>query len=143
MINNHGVIHWIILFLPIEPNLVGPIIPCFVNLDERAIIEPNASLEFCQIHAQHNPLLYCGPSNLISNYIINVKCNEDDIITNYSLWPIPCKCIVRENIIMFHIQNELQKALLQGQFWRMFSPNVVITYKSQFLIVRLNLNWRH
>jgi hypothetical protein len=41
---------------------------------------------------------------------------------------------------MFHIQNELYKVLLWGQFWRMPSPNVVITCKSQLLIVRLNPN---
>jgi hypothetical protein len=85
MINNHGVVHWIIVFSPIEPNLVGPIIPRFTNLDEHAINEPNASLEFHQIRAQHNLFLCCGPSNLISNYIINARCNEDDIITNYTL----------------------------------------------------------
>jgi hypothetical protein len=40
----HGVIHCIDLLMPIEPNLVGSIIPRFVNLDERAINEPNANL---------------------------------------------------------------------------------------------------
>jgi hypothetical protein len=71
--------------LPIEPNLVGPIIPRFANLDEHAINELNATLEFYQIHAQHNSLMCYGPSNLISNYIINARCNENGIITNYTL----------------------------------------------------------
>jgi hypothetical protein len=35
--------------LPIEPNLVGPIISRFSNLDECAINEANATLEFHQI----------------------------------------------------------------------------------------------
>jgi hypothetical protein len=30
--------------MPIEPSLVGSIIPMFVNLDENAINEPNATL---------------------------------------------------------------------------------------------------
>jgi len=51
MINNHNVVHWVNLLLPIEPNLVGPIIPRFVNLDEDAMNEPNATLEFHQICA--------------------------------------------------------------------------------------------
>jgi hypothetical protein len=51
MINNHNVVHWINLFLPIEPNIVDPIIPRFANFDERAINELNATLEFYQICA--------------------------------------------------------------------------------------------
>jgi hypothetical protein len=78
----HSVVHYINLLTPIEPKLVGSIIPRFVNLDERAINEPNATLEFQYVCAQHNPFLCCGPSNFISNYIINVRSNEDDIITN-------------------------------------------------------------
>ncbi len=140
MINNHNVVYWINLLSLIEPNLVGPIIPRFVNLDERAINEPNAILEFHHICVQHNSLLCYGPSNFISNHINDARCSEDDIITNCTLWPIPCKCIICGNIIMFHIQNELYKVLLWGQFWRMPSPNVVITCKSQLLIVRLNPN---
>jgi len=103
MINNHGVVDWVNLLSPIEPNLVGPIIPRFVNLDEHAINECNATLEFLQICAQHNLLLCCGPLNLISNCIINAWCNEDGIITNCTLWWIPYKCIIHGNIIMFHI----------------------------------------
>jgi hypothetical protein len=57
--------------------------------------------------AQHNPLLCCGPSNFISNYMINARCNEDGIITNYIFWPFPYKCIIHGNMIMIHIQNEL------------------------------------
>jgi hypothetical protein len=89
MINNHGVVHWVTVFSPIKPNLVAPIIPRFANLDEHAINEPNASLEFHQICAQHNPLLCYGPLHLISNCIINARCDEDGIITNYILWLIP------------------------------------------------------
>ncbi len=77
----HGVIHCVDLFTPIEPNLVGSIIPRFANLDECAINEPNATLKFQYVCAQHNLFLCCGPSNLISNCIINVRCNEDGIIT--------------------------------------------------------------
>jgi hypothetical protein len=85
MINNHNVVHWINFFLPIEPNPMVPIIPRFADLDECAINELNATLEFHPNCAQHNSLLCYGPLNLISNCIINAKCNEDGIITNYIL----------------------------------------------------------
>jgi hypothetical protein len=85
MINNHDVVHSINIFLPIEPNLMVPIIPRFANLDEHAINEPNVTLEFHQICAQRNLLLCYGPLNLISNCIINARCNEDGTITNYTL----------------------------------------------------------
>jgi hypothetical protein len=64
---------------------MGSINPRFANLDEHAINEPSATLEFHQIHAQHNPFLCYGPSNIIFNCIINARCNENGIITNCTL----------------------------------------------------------
>jgi len=70
MINNHNVVHRVNLFAPIELNLVGHIIPRFVDLDEWPINEPNATLEFWYCGAQHNLLLYFVLSNLIPSGII-------------------------------------------------------------------------
>jgi hypothetical protein len=39
-------------------------------------------------------------------------------------------------IMMFHVQNELQKELLRDQFKKMPNPNVVITCKSQILTLK-------
>jgi hypothetical protein len=46
IINNHDdVVHWIDNLVSIKPNLMGHIIPRFVDLDEHATNEPNATLE--------------------------------------------------------------------------------------------------
>jgi hypothetical protein len=46
MINNHGVVHWIDILLPIKPNFIDPIILKFAYLDEHAINEHNITLKF-------------------------------------------------------------------------------------------------
>jgi hypothetical protein len=88
------------------------IVPRFVDLDECAINQPNAKL----MHggAQHKFPLWSGLLDLIPNCIIDAKCNKNGVITNCTFWSIPQKNIIHVNIIMFHVQNEFQKALLKA-----------------------------
>jgi hypothetical protein len=69
----------------IKPNFTSHIIPWFVDLDECANNEPNATFELWYGGAQFDMLIYYEPLKLILNCIIDVRCNENGIITNYTL----------------------------------------------------------
>jgi hypothetical protein len=62
MINNHGVVHWVNIFSPIEPNLVGPIIPrlwILMNVPLMSPMQPYNSTKFVPntTCSSHNPSL--------------------------------------------------------------------------------------
>ncbi len=83
----YNVVHWVDLLMPIEPNFVCSIIPRFVDLDECATNQPNAKLKHGG--AQHKFPLWSGLSDLIPNCIIDARCNENGVITNFTFWSIP------------------------------------------------------
>lgn len=84
MINHHNVIHQIDLLAPIKPNLVFTIIPRFLDFNQRAINQFNATMELGYGGTQHMSFLFHGPSNLRSKCIVDARCNENYIITNHT-----------------------------------------------------------
>jgi hypothetical protein len=71
MINHHSVVHQIDLLAPIKPNLVFRIIPRFVDFNQHAINQSNATLELGYGGTQHMFFLYHGPSNIMNKCIID------------------------------------------------------------------------
>jgi hypothetical protein len=103
MVHNYHVIHKIHIFSPIEPQPMGNIIPRFLNFDESLINESNTTLELRNLHTNSHLLLKIWPLNIITQHQIDARCNENYIITYNKLVPIPKKCVIHDNIVMFHI----------------------------------------
>jgi hypothetical protein len=103
MVHNHHVIHKIHIFPPIEPQPMGNIIPRFPDFDESPINEFNTTLELKNLDANNHLLLKIWLLNIITQHQIDARCNENYIITYSKLVPIPKKCVIHDNIVMFHV----------------------------------------
>jgi hypothetical protein len=103
MVHNYHVLHKIHIFPPIEPQPMGNIIPRFLDFDESPINEFNTTLEPKNLHANNHLLLKIWLLNIIIQHQIDARCNENYIITYTKLVPIPKKCVIHDNIVMFHV----------------------------------------
>jgi hypothetical protein len=112
VVHHHCVVHAIHFLPPIKPTPMGWIVPWLTNFDESTINKSNANLELWKLHSQDLMLLNSGPLDLINNDEIDARCNKNVIIIYCTLAPIPWECIIFGDIIMFHIQNEVEQALL-------------------------------
>jgi hypothetical protein len=74
-----------VIFLCPLNYVLSNIIPKFVGLDEFAINQLSVTLELRYGGVQHKFLTKNGLLSHISNCIIDARCNENGIITNYNL----------------------------------------------------------
>jgi hypothetical protein len=85
------------------------------EFDESTINKSNVALKVWKLCSQDPTFLNSGPLDLIDNGEIDAKCNKDAIIIYCTLALIPQECIIFGDIIMFHIQDEIEQTLFQGQ----------------------------
>jgi hypothetical protein len=100
MVHNHRAIHIIHLFLPIEPQPMGNIIP---DINEGPINESNTTLELKDLCTKSHSFLEIWPLNFVVECQIDAKCNENCIIKYSRLVPILKECVIHDNIVMFHV----------------------------------------
>jgi len=94
MVNDHHVVHVVHLFSPIEPRLVNKIVLEFLNINESLINELDTTLELGHMLGKNCSLVLAKPLNIIINCFINVRGNENCIITYCILVPIPLSCFM-------------------------------------------------
>jgi hypothetical protein len=63
--------------------------------------------------AQCSYFLGSRPMDFVCNGSINVRWNEQNIITHKALGPIPHKIVIPCDVVMFHEQSKVQKPLLK------------------------------
>lgn len=56
----------------------------------------------------NNPLLNNRSSNIITYGFINVRCNENYIITCCNFFLIPQENVVDNHVVMLHVKDELE-----------------------------------
>jgi hypothetical protein len=112
LIQDHHVVHTIHFLPHVEPQHVSNILLRFVHLDENPINQSNTTLKFANVHTKRPLLLNIKPLNFIAYGFINVGCNENCIITNYTLTLVSHECIIHDHIVMFHVNDEFKQAML-------------------------------
>lgn len=86
-----------------------------MHLDENPINQSNITLEFANVHTKSHLLLNIKPLNFIAYGFIDIGCNKNCIITNYTLTLVPHECILHDHIIMFHVHGEFKQSMLWAQ----------------------------
>jgi hypothetical protein len=94
---------------------VSNILLGFVHVNENLINQSNTTLEFANVHTKSHLFLNMKPLNFIAYGFIDVGCNGNCIITNYTLTLVPHECTIHDHIVMFHVHDELKQSMLWAQ----------------------------
>lgn len=119
MVQNDHVIHWIDFFHPLNHVKCASFYQGLwisIKMSSMNSMHLENSCKLCP----RSPFLTWGPLNFIHKCIIDACCNEQCIITQCKFQPIQHENIIHSDIIVFHVENEVERQYSSINFDSLF-----------------------